>query len=165
MDAPKTGAGGNPRDCRDGTCPSDGAGADPAGWLQSLPLETDRFSRTSTTVEPLAARSHSVSAEFLASQLCRSHTGIKGHAREDKVPAHVLVVDDDPLTCELICEILRSAGMEANSVTDSAEAAERLTREKCHAVFLDMRMPPPNGVELARQVRTSRVNASTVIVM
>ena len=81
------------------------------------------------------------------------------------MPAQILVVDDDPLTCELICEILRSAGMEANSVTDSAEAAERLRREKYHAVFLDMRMPPPDGVELARQVRTSRVNASTVIVM
>ncbi len=81
------------------------------------------------------------------------------------MPAQILVVDDDPLTCELICEILRSAGMEANSVTDSAEAAERLRREKYHAVFLDMHMPPPDGVELARQVRTSRVNASTVIVM
>jgi CheY-like chemotaxis protein len=81
------------------------------------------------------------------------------------VPAQVLVVDDDPLTCELICEILRSTGMEANSVTDSAEAAKRLRHEKYHAVFLDMRMPPPDGVELARQVRASRVNASTVIVM
>jgi len=74
-------------------------------------------------------------------------------------------VDDDPLTCEFICEILRSAGMEANSVTDSTVAAERLRREKFHAVFLDMRMPPPNGIELTRQVRASRVNASTVIVM
>jgi len=81
------------------------------------------------------------------------------------LPVQVLVVDDDPLTCELICEILRSTGMEANSVTDSAEAAVRLRHEKYHAVFLDMRMPPPDGVELARQVRASRVNASTVIVM
>jgi CheY-like chemotaxis protein len=81
------------------------------------------------------------------------------------LPAQILVVDDDPLTCELICEILRSAGMEANSVTDSAEAAERLRRQKYHAVFLDMRMPPPDGAELARQIRASRVNSSTVIVM
>jgi CheY-like chemotaxis protein len=81
------------------------------------------------------------------------------------LPAQILVVDDDPLTCELICEILLSAGMEANSITDSAEAAERLRREKYHAVFLDMRMPPPDGVELARQIRASHVNASTVIVM
>jgi CheY-like chemotaxis protein len=81
------------------------------------------------------------------------------------LPARVLVVDDDPLTCELICEILSSTGMDASSVTDSAEAAERLRSEKYHAVFLDMRMPPPDGVELARQVRASLVNASTVIVM
>ncbi len=81
------------------------------------------------------------------------------------MPPQILIVDDDPLTCEFICEILRSAGMEANSVTDSTVAAERLRREKFHAVFLDMRMPPPNGIELTRQVRASRVNASTVIVM
>jgi FixJ family two-component response regulator len=32
-------------------------------------------------------------------------------------------------------------------------------------LILDMRMPPPNGVDLARQARTFLVNASTVIVM
>jgi len=81
------------------------------------------------------------------------------------LPARVLVVDDDSLAGELICEILRSAGMEASFLTSSTEAAELLKREKYHAVFLDMRMPPPDGVELARQIRASRVNASTVIVM
>jgi len=81
------------------------------------------------------------------------------------VSAQVLVVDDDPLTCELIREILCSAGMEAASLTDSTEAASRLRTEKFHAIFLDVRMPPPDGIELARQIRASRVNASTVIVM
>jgi DNA-binding response OmpR family regulator len=81
------------------------------------------------------------------------------------LPARILVVDDDPLTGELICEILRSAGMDASFLTSSAAAAGLLKREKYHAVFLDMRMPPPDGVELARQIRASRVNASTVIVM
>ncbi len=81
------------------------------------------------------------------------------------MPARILVVDDDPLTGELICEILRSAGMDASFLTSSRGAAELLKREKYHAVFLDMRMPPPDGVELARQIRASRVNASTVIVM
>ena len=81
------------------------------------------------------------------------------------MPARVLVVDDDPPSGELICEILRSAGMDASFLTSSADATELLKREKYHAVFLDMRMPPPDGVELARQIRASRVNASTVIVM
>jgi CheY-like chemotaxis protein len=77
----------------------------------------------------------------------------------------VLVVDDDPLAGELICEILRSAGMDASFLTSSTEAASRIKKEKFHAVFLDMRMPSPDGAELARQVRASRVNATTVIVM
>jgi DNA-binding response OmpR family regulator len=81
------------------------------------------------------------------------------------LPARILVVDDDPLTSELICEILRSAGMDASFLTSSSDAAELLKREKYQAVFLDMRMPPPDGVELAREIRASRVNASTVIVM
>jgi CheY-like chemotaxis protein len=81
------------------------------------------------------------------------------------VPAQVLVVDDDAPSSELISEILRSSGFEAISLTSSAEAAERLTKEKFHAIFLDMHMPPPDGLELARQVRASRVNVSTVIVM
>ena len=81
------------------------------------------------------------------------------------MPAWILVVDDDPLAAELIFEILRSADMAASFLTRSSEAAERLKREKYHAVLLDMRMPAPDGAELARQVRASRVNASTVIVM
>jgi len=81
------------------------------------------------------------------------------------LPARILVVDDDPLTGELISEILCSAGMDASFLASSAEAAERLKREKFHAVFLDMRMPALDGAGLARQIRTSRVNASAVIVM
>ncbi len=91
--------------------------------------------------------------------------GIAHARRNNSSPARILVVDDHAPTCELICEILRSAGMDADSATNSAEAAARLGREKFHAVFLDMRMPPPDGIELARQVRASPVNASTVIVM
>src|SRR5260370_36378696 len=55
--------------------------------------------------------------------------------------------------------------MEAGSLTDSTEAASRLQTHKFHAIFLDVRMPPPDGIELARQIRASRTNASSLIVM
>jgi len=42
------------------------------------------------------------------------------------LPARILVVDDDPLTPELICEILLSASIDASFLTSSSEAAERL---------------------------------------
>ncbi|MFY9528997.1 MAG: response regulator [Candidatus Acidiferrales bacterium] len=77
----------------------------------------------------------------------------------------VLVVEDDPITCELIHEVLSSAEIEAHAVTDSAQAAARLRENKFDAVFLDVHMPPPDGIELARQMRASRLNQKTVIVM
>src|SRR5947207_1771679 len=88
-----------------------------------------------------------------------------GRPKKDNVPARVLVVDDDALTCEVIGEILCSAGMEAASLTDSTEAAARLRTDKFDAIFLDVRMPPPDGIELARQIRASATNATSVIVV
>jgi CheY-like chemotaxis protein len=81
------------------------------------------------------------------------------------MPNRVLVVDDDPITCELIQEVLRSAEIEALALTDSSKAAARLKEEKFDAVFLDLRMPPPDGLELARQIRASGLNQHTPIAM
>jgi CheY-like chemotaxis protein len=81
------------------------------------------------------------------------------------VSARVLVVDDDAPTCELLREILSSAGFETTSHTDSAEAASRVQLHKFHAIFLDARMPPPDGIRLAQQLRGSQINATSVIVM
>jgi response regulator RpfG family c-di-GMP phosphodiesterase len=55
--------------------------------------------------------------------------------------------------------------MSASSETNSAVAASLLKHEKFHAVFLDMRMPALDGLELAKQIRASRTNASAIIVM
>ena len=58
----------------------------------------------------------------------------------------VLVVDDDPLTCELIHEVLSSAEIEACGVTDSRKAAALLQQEKFDAAFLDARMHTPTPI-------------------
>src|SRR5256885_16718578 len=84
-----------------------------------------------------------------------------GHLRKDNVPARVLVVDDDAPTCELIAEILGSAGMQAACLTESTEARSRLRKDKFHTIFLDVRMPPPDGVDLAPQIRAPPPHASS----
>ncbi len=81
------------------------------------------------------------------------------------MPSKVLVVDDDPLTCELIHEVLSSAEIEAYGVTDSREAATQLQQNKFDAAFLDVRMPSPDGIELTRQIRDSGLNKKTLVVM
>jgi two-component system chemotaxis response regulator CheY len=81
------------------------------------------------------------------------------------MPGRVLVVDDDPLVCELIHDVLESAGIEARTVTDSTRVAAHLGEEKFEAVFLDVGMPPPDGIEVARQMRAGGLNQKTPIVI
>ncbi len=81
------------------------------------------------------------------------------------MPSRVLIVDDDPLVCELVKEVLTSVEMDAITLTESKEASSRLAKEKFQAVFLDVHMPRPGGIELAGQMRASGMNRSTPIVI
>jgi two-component system, chemotaxis family, chemotaxis protein CheY len=80
-------------------------------------------------------------------------------------PRRILVVDDEPLICELIQEVLDAAEIKTHAIWDSTEASSLIQLEKFNAVFLDVRMPAPDGLELARQVRASALNRTTPIVM
>lgn len=81
------------------------------------------------------------------------------------MPRRMLVVDDDPTVCELIQEVLATAEMESFTLTDSAQAATHAAEERFDAIFLDVRMPPPDGIELTRQIRALGPNRRTPIVI
>jgi DNA-binding response OmpR family regulator len=76
-----------------------------------------------------------------------------------------LVVDDEAAVCQLIQDVMNSAGIKSLTLTKSAEAAEYLRGEKFDVVLLDLRMPSPDGVEVARQARDSGYNRMTPIIM
>jgi two-component system chemotaxis response regulator CheY len=65
----------------------------------------------------------------------------------------------------MIGKTLHSAGMEALAVTRSAEAPKLLDEGKFDVVFLDLHMASPDGIELTRQMRGSRFNSTTPIVL
>lgn len=79
------------------------------------------------------------------------------------MPSRVLVVDDDPVICELIQEVLSSADMESLTLTSSSQAASHLGTEKFAAIFLDVHMPSPNGIDLTQQIRASGLNRTTPV--
>jgi two-component system, NtrC family, response regulator PilR len=76
-----------------------------------------------------------------------------------------LVVDDEPAICDLIREVLLSIGLDALAVTKSAEAQSHFRGQKFDVILLDLRMPPPDGLELARSIRASGFNQMTPIIM
>jgi CheY-like chemotaxis protein len=81
------------------------------------------------------------------------------------MPNRVLVVDDNAAFGELIQEVLRTVDIESLVLTHSGQAVTCLAREKFDAVFLDMRMPAPDGIELTQKIRSGGLNVSTPIMM
>jgi DNA-binding response OmpR family regulator len=81
------------------------------------------------------------------------------------VQRRVLIVDDEPEACALIQKAVNSLGMEALALTNSAQAPGALSRDKFDLAFLDFHMASPDGLELAREMRRSRLNRTTPVVL
>ncbi|MFW5718517.1 MAG: response regulator transcription factor [Spirochaetota bacterium] len=65
----------------------------------------------------------------------------------------VLVVDDEPITTDGICDLLQSVEepeLEVHGFISSREAVEFLEATKIDILFTDVAMPDPNGLELQR---------------
>lgn len=81
------------------------------------------------------------------------------------MPRQALVVDDESAICDLIREVLLSVGLDALAVTKSADAQAHFRGQKFDVILLDLRMPPPDGLELAKCIRASGFNQMTPIIM
>jgi DNA-binding response OmpR family regulator len=76
-----------------------------------------------------------------------------------------LIVDDEAAVCEMVGKVLSSVGMETLKITRSADAPSLFEKGKFDVVLLDMHMEAPDGIELARRVRSSRWNRTTPIIL
>lgn len=65
----------------------------------------------------------------------------------------VLVVDDEPDARELLQEFLAGKGYEVLTASDGEEALQRVEAERPHLIFLDVRMPKMDGLEVLKRVR------------
>lgn len=67
---------------------------------------------------------------------------------------HVLVVEDDDDTAEVVCAVLEEAGYNAIAVERGAEALQEIAAMMPDLVLLDINLPDINGLEVLRQVRS-----------
>ena len=77
----------------------------------------------------------------------------------------VLIVDADKASCDSIQSAMVASNLEAVTETSSSRAAEFLHKEKYDALFLELQMPSPDGLQLAKMARTSGMNRRTPIIM
>jgi two-component system sensor histidine kinase and response regulator WspE len=66
----------------------------------------------------------------------------------------VLVVDDSPLTRELLVSLLESVGYHVVQAVDGGQAFDLLNREAVDIVVTDLEMPRVDGLELTRRLKS-----------
>ena len=76
----------------------------------------------------------------------------------------ILVVDDDNLSREFLCEAARALGFRAESASSAEQALRRLEDETPDLVLTDLRMPGMDGLELVRTIQDKCPGLPTVVV-
>lgn len=80
------------------------------------------------------------------------------------IPARVILhVDDDPDVLRVVGRQLGKLGYSVVSVTDPAEAIEKLLTTDIRVVLLDVDMPGRSGIELLREIK--RLDGGVQVVM
>jgi two-component system chemotaxis sensor kinase CheA len=88
-------------------------------------------------------------------------------ARSEEIQRRrILVVDDSPLTRELISALLEAVGYDTVAASDGAEALHLLSNTHVDLVVTDLEMPGLDGLELTRQLKHHEVyNRLPVIIL
>ena len=80
-------------------------------------------------------------------------------------PSRVLVVDDNPVNCELLEAMLTPEGYDVEQVHSGAAALDSAARQRPDMVLLDVSMPAMDGFEVARRLRENQLTRAIPVVM
>ena len=67
--------------------------------------------------------------------------------------AHILIVDDEYLTVEMLATFLKLIGHDAIEALSARQAWDRLALETPDAILLDIMLPDQNGLEMCKAMR------------
>jgi CheY-like chemotaxis protein len=70
--------------------------------------------------------------------------------------ARILIVDDDPLVCQWLTDVLTSEGHQAEAVEGGRAALERLRETPFDLVLTDLRMPDLDGIGLYQELERTQ---------
>src|SRR5207245_9250603 len=69
--------------------------------------------------------------------------------------ARVLVVDDEPMVCEVLARYLARAGFDVDTAEDGEQALAAFAANPPRLVLLDLMLPRIDGFEVFRRIRES----------
>ena len=75
----------------------------------------------------------------------------------------VLVVDDNPLSVELVSAVLGADGVQVDAAADAAQAAQRIAAFQPDLVLMDIQLPGVDGLVLTRQIKADPATRHIVV--
>lgn len=81
------------------------------------------------------------------------------------MPKKILVVDDEPGICDVVCLNLDVEGYEAVCVQSGREALERVKTERPDLVVLDIMMPEIDGWEVLSHMKSDPVTSNIPVIL
>jgi two-component system sensor histidine kinase UhpB len=78
--------------------------------------------------------------------------------------AEILVVDDEPLVCRTLAEILQSGGFLVDAASRAKEAIERVQRRFYNVVLLDLNLPDMHGLDVVAHLKHYSPKTEVVII-
>ena len=78
---------------------------------------------------------------------------------------HILIVDDNEMTLDLLTKILELDGYKVTLAHNAKEAIDSAVQKMPDLVLLDVMMPEMDGYELCRKMRQPPFNAKIPIVL
>jgi CheY-like chemotaxis protein len=102
-------------------------------------------------------KQHSPDGKFAAGEQAAGH--IEGCG------LHVLVVDDDEDVRILVRRALSQGGHFVEDACGGAEALAKIAKKRPDLIVLDLHMPPPDGMEVLRRLRSAKETASLPVLI
>jgi two-component system, NtrC family, response regulator HydG len=75
----------------------------------------------------------------------------------------ILIIEDDPLVRESICEVLSAEGYWVDTACDSKQGIEKLEQNRFDLAFMDLRLPDSSGIEVLRASKERQPDLDVVM--
>ena len=87
-------------------------------------------------------------------------SGPSPQAPDIRIPARILIADDDPVNREVLLGMLEACGESAVSVETGRQVLDVVDQSPFDLVFMDCEMPEMDGLTATREIRARRITRS-----